>query len=63
MENLSVLMVLFDHLNKQNSKTFIEHFDSETGVIKFSDQLELNVKQVTTVNDLELYLNFKESIA
>jgi hypothetical protein len=60
MKNLSVLMGVFDHLNKNKSKTFIEHFDSETGVITLSGNLELNVKKVTSAKDLALYIDAKE---
>ena len=53
-------MGLFDHLNKNNSKTFIEHFDAETGIIKLSDHLELNVKTIFSAKDLTLYLDSKD---
>ncbi len=57
MKNLSVIMGLFDHLNKQNSKTYIEYFNAESGVIKLSDKLELNVADVNSADDLERRLN------
>jgi hypothetical protein len=59
MENLSVLMELFNHLNKSNSKTFIEHFDSEAGIIKLSDHLELNVNHLISREDIVSFLGSK----
>jgi hypothetical protein len=63
MENLSFLMELFNHLNRSNSKTFIEHFDVETGVIKLSDHLVLNAKQLMSregiINFVDCSMEFK----
>jgi len=56
MKNLGILMSVFDYLNENNSSVFIEHFEANTGEMRFSNQKELNNNSILTISVVDDYI-------
>lgn len=56
MDNNFTLKNLLDHLNTINSSIMIVHFETETGLIRLSNNNAVDIKDLNAAADIEKYL-------